>query len=204
MLNEEEFLKDVSSHEMRIIRDDGLYRHIRFKGPGTSCMYFDLVTWPGRLCYTGDMGTYVFSRLEDMFQFFRDQGRATRGDHGLVINLSYWAEKVLSGDRGGRGNGVKEFSIELARKSLKEYVRDYAEPPKNERANFHRDLRDSIYLADDEWEFVEAIRSYDSKHLCLGDFLTGARLSRYTHHFIWCCYALAWGVQKYDKYKNGN
>ena len=26
---------------------------------------------------------------------------------------------------------------------------------------------------------------------------------RYTFHFIWCCYALAWGVKKYDEAKGG-
>lgn len=203
MLNEEEFLRDVSNHEMHIIKDDGLYRHLRFKRPGTSVMYFDLIAWPDRLCYTGDMGTYVFSRLEDMFQFFRaDRERATRHGHGLAINLGYWSEKVLSGDRSGRGNGIKEFSIELARKSLKEYVRDYADPPKNERSEFHSDLRDSIYYSEDEWEFVEAVRNYRSKHLCLSDFLIDANFDEYTHHFVWCCYALAWGIQKYDEHKN--
>lgn len=131
MLNEEEFLRDVSNHEMLIIRDDGLYRHIRFQRPDTSSMYFDLITWPNRLCYTGDMSTYVFSRIEDMFRFFRaDRQRSTRDDQRLEINLSYWAEKVISGDRDGRDNDIRVFSIVRARKSLKEHVCDYADPPK--------------------------------------------------------------------------
>ena len=28
---------------------------------------FDIVTWPGYLCYSGDMGCFVFTRLPDMF-----------------------------------------------------------------------------------------------------------------------------------------
>lgn len=24
---------------------------------------------------------------------------------------------------------------------------------------------------------------------------------KYTHHFLWCCYALAWGVQQHDDLK---
>lgn len=24
---------------------------------------------------------------------------------------------------------------------------------------------------------------------------------QFTHHFMWCCYALAWGIQKYDESK---
>ena len=52
---------------MIVLRDDGVYRHIRFKKPGTGCMHFDLVTWPGYLCYSGDMGCYVFCRLNARF-----------------------------------------------------------------------------------------------------------------------------------------
>ena len=68
---DEQFLRDVAEHTMTVIREDGVSRHIRFAKPGTSCMHFDLITWPGYLCYTGDMGTYVFQRLTDMFEFFR-------------------------------------------------------------------------------------------------------------------------------------
>src|SRR5690348_13144744 len=96
---EQWFLKDVSTHEMIVIRDDGANRHIRFKRPGTSCMYFDLITWPGYLCYTGDMGTYVFSRLEDMFEFFRtDRDYNKRKGRELSINPKYWGEKLQAVD----------------------------------------------------------------------------------------------------------
>ena len=41
------------------------------------------------------MGTWVFSRTEDMFSFFRvHQDRP-----GYGINPSYWAEKVIARDR---------------------------------------------------------------------------------------------------------
>lgn len=60
------FLRDIQEHELTVIRDDGVYRHLRFQKPGTSVMYFDLITWPGHLCFTGDMGSYLFSRVRDM------------------------------------------------------------------------------------------------------------------------------------------
>ena len=87
---EQIFLRDISMHQMSVLRDDGVNRHIRFKTPGTNSMYFDIITWPGFLCYTGDMGTYVFRRLEDMFQFFRtDREHMTLRDGAtLAINLS--------------------------------------------------------------------------------------------------------------------
>jgi hypothetical protein len=105
-MNVEEFIKDVSQHKMQILRDDGLYRHIRFKRENTSCYYFDLITWPGALCYTGDMGTFVFSRIPDMFEFFR-----TDGEKGadLRINPGYWSEKLLAVDGGRHSASPMEF-----------------------------------------------------------------------------------------------
>lgn len=71
-----------------MLHEDGIYRHIRFRQPGTMCMHFDLITWPGYLCYTGDMGTYVFTRLADMFEFFRtDLTYAPRTGRLLAVNL---------------------------------------------------------------------------------------------------------------------
>lgn len=81
---EKRFLGDVAKHQMTILRDDGVNRHVRFKQPNSSNMFFDLITWPGCLCYTGDMGTYVFRRLEDMFEFFRtDREHQHLKDGGL-------------------------------------------------------------------------------------------------------------------------
>ena len=97
---EAQFLKDVSGHQMRVIRDDGKHRHVRFEKPGSSCMHFELITWPGYLAYVGDMGSYVFSRLPDMFQFFRmGDGDLNHNERGLSINPSYWAGKIEAADR---------------------------------------------------------------------------------------------------------
>ena len=70
---EESFLKDVEKHEMKVLLDNGIYRHLRMKQPGSNNMWFDIVTWPGRLTYTRRYGNLrqPFARLEDMFEFFR-------------------------------------------------------------------------------------------------------------------------------------
>ncbi len=84
---ETRFKKDVSEHQMNVIKNEGVYRHLTFQKPGTSVYYFEIITTPGLLTINGDMGTYVFSRLHDMFEFFGDkQG----------INPSYWGEKLLA------------------------------------------------------------------------------------------------------------
>jgi hypothetical protein len=82
---EARFIKDTAEHEMTILHNDGLYRHLRFKKPGTRFYWFDLITWPGYLTIAGDMGTFTFERTEDMLTFFRGAGD---------INPQYWSEKI--------------------------------------------------------------------------------------------------------------
>lgn len=84
------FVLDAHAHTMTVLRDDGPYRHLRFATPGTRMYAYDLITWPGSLCFQGDYGTWVFSRQEDMFAFFAQD----TGD----INPGYWAEKVTAGN----------------------------------------------------------------------------------------------------------
>ncbi len=58
----ERFLGDVKGHVFEIKNDDGLYRNITVKKPDSSIYGYKITTWPGYLCISGDMGTYVFSR----------------------------------------------------------------------------------------------------------------------------------------------
>ncbi len=96
------FKNDVNDHELTVLHDDGLYRHIRCRSPKNSFYWFDLITWPGYLAFVGDGTAFTFARLPDMFEFFR--GSAWDGQP----NLSYWAEKVRS-DR----ESLREYSIDL-------------------------------------------------------------------------------------------
>lgn len=59
---EARFPSDIATHRMTVIKDDGVYRHLRFRRPDTNCYSFDILTWPGYLAYVGDMGDYVFQR----------------------------------------------------------------------------------------------------------------------------------------------
>ena len=43
----ERFQADVARHGMTVLRDDGLYRHLRFRRPDCSAYWFDLLTAPG-------------------------------------------------------------------------------------------------------------------------------------------------------------
>ncbi|MEN5374297.1 hypothetical protein [Stenotrophomonas hibiscicola] len=41
------FEKDTAEHQMEVLLDNGVYRHLRFKRPGSYAFSFDVVTWPG-------------------------------------------------------------------------------------------------------------------------------------------------------------
>jgi hypothetical protein len=208
---EASFLKDVAMHEMHVLLDNGVYRHIRFKRPGTGCMHFDLITYPGHLVYSGDMGCYVFSRLEDMFQFFRtDREHLHRGEK-LAINLGYWSEKLRAVDGGRHNPGAMEFSEDKFRRVINEYRIGWM---RDNRYRMGKDARRELWEAVDwcvldkidgdgrvavnaAYEFSERIggRSFQFDDLFEHNF------EQFRYHFIWCCYALAWGVQKYDEAK---
>lgn len=193
-LTEEQFLKEVAEHQMTVLNDsDGLYRHIRFSKPQSSVMYFDLLTWPGNLCYTGDMGTFVFSRLTDMFDFFRG-----RPHKGLEINPHYWAEKVQASDR----DGVFEYSHDKFLEAVKEWVAEYIEENLSDdpekAAELMEAVQDEVLNCDsNEVRAYDAASNFEHEDFRFHDFWE-VDLKTYTHRYLWCCYALVWGIQQYD------
>lgn len=218
------FMNDVKDHQMTILRDEGVYRHIRYKRPSTGNMYFDIITWPGNLCYTGDMGTYVFSRIEDMMYFF-----AEGKEDEVVTNYYYWTQKAIADSI--YGNGIKEYSPELAIDTITEEFKnwkfDYLEDTKieDEDGNLTDDPY-SLEFIEEQWERVEyeiisqahdgPERVYDAA-MCFsiekdGNGRRGPNFEDFweynceelTYHYQWCCHALNWAVKKYFKHKGIN
>lgn len=193
-MTQDRFLKDVAEHKLAIEQDQGVFRHIRFAKPGSYCMSFMLTTWPGHLAITGDMGTFVFSRLRDMFEFFRSK---PEGREKLYINLSYWAEKCEAQDN--RGRGIREYDQEV----LRRYARDEWENHFEERQDSPEalecwnEIQDEVLCADTMHDAHLALRDFDSHGFRFDDAWEW-NLESYTCTFEWCCYAIAWGIQQYD------
>lgn len=115
------FLINTANHTMKVHRDDGIYRHLEFSRNGSNSYRFDLVTWPGYLCVTGDMGTWTFSRITDMFDFFTAShfGR----QESFLINPGYWSEKFESGaGRGRRESPCFEFDAQAFDRGLQQWL----------------------------------------------------------------------------------
>ena len=195
----DQFIRDISTHEMQVMRDDGVSRHLRFKRPRTMCMHFDILTWPGYLCYTGDMGTFVFRRATDMLEFFR----AGKNDKPYRIDFRYWAEKVEAADK---GDGLEAFSAE----KFKAEVRDYFEQATDDtdawtderKAALWEEIEsDVLWPVADDGESVAwaALRDFEHDGFRFEDWERSSK--EYSHRFLWCCHALEWAVRTYDSAK---
>ncbi len=195
---ENRFLGDVKDHELTVVRDDGVNRHLRFKRPGTGCYHFDLITWPGHLCITGDCGTYVFQRVEDMFKFFRmtESDLSRNPEKKLNINTGYWAEKVLSVDKHGK---IKEFSSDTFREDVKQYFDDFFEDcDETDKNEIWNEIEESVLsYADDEHEAYRALYDFHCKGFEFAYFESSCK--EYTFRYIWNLYAIVYGILEYDK-----
>jgi hypothetical protein len=198
LINEsaEHFRADTKGHQLTVLQDDGLYRHLRFRRPDTGCYWFDLVTWPGCLAINGDCEGFMFSRLPDMFEFFR----AASGWNGNTINPQYWAEKLRASSR------VKEYSEDKLRRLVRETVSDCARDYPGLRTAVKRRV-----LGSDELYHEESARYILDQFVHGKPPARGQRddrfrfesswewdLTDWSHHFLWCCHAIQWGIGQYD------
>jgi hypothetical protein len=192
------FLRDVREHRMNVVLNSGVYRHLKFQRPGDSNHWFDLITWPDVLTIHGDMGTWTFSRVEDMFTFFRSSG-------SLSINPSYWQEKLRAGVQGY--DLAKVFDADVFREQMIESLDNYGFSA-SRKASIKRALKDALSVGDSEWELFDAaanfshtpgepsgVRDPRAFHFDSCDLPSG---KVYTYHFLWCLYAIVWGIQQYD------
>jgi len=179
-VTEQAFLRDVKDHEITIIRNEGLHRHIRFKKPGSSTYAFDVLTFPGHAIITGDMGTFVFQRLPDMLQFFDD-------DKG--INPSYWAEKLVSTDN---PCGHHAFSPEVARYEILSRVFDYLDEvgDKEDSGELLKSIDYEVLseLGNGENDTLRAMFDFSTEGVFCFDYII--RLHDFTPQYLWCCYAI--------------
>lgn len=192
------FLRDVAEHELTVLRDNGADRHIRLRRPDSICMGFDLITWPGHLCFTGDMGTYVFARVPDMFEFFRRNPNRP----AFQISYGYWAEKALAGDK---LDGFTEFSAERFKADVLDQYEQHVAEKAAEGESVDPELLEEIesdvliHMHDGDSVAWQALHDFTGP----GDFHFDwedlhQRHHVWTHRFLWCCHAIEWAIDQYD------
>jgi len=198
----ENFLSDVKDFKYTILAEDGVNRHIRFKKDDSLCYWFDLITWEGHLCITGDVGTYVFSRITDMFNFFNDDNI---NDHYkkskvLKINPHYWGEKLQAISKQG---GYEQFSEELLKENIDEAFSVWAEDKSQDvidEMRYKVDEEIISLISDDEREAYDSVYSFEHYDEVFPDFFEYNN-NEFTRSYIWCLYAIVWGIIKYKELK---
>lgn len=198
----ENFLRDVRNHKLHVMVDGDSPR-LTFRRPKTNVHYFGIVTWPYHLCIYGDMGEYVFHHPGHyrMINFFRTDDLAK-------IQPRYWEEKLRATDKQG---GHREFSRKSYRDAIMQYFENWDEDDSFEDDYERTKVKESLEeLASDgayenstllahhaayEWEIKVNGTRYQ-----LDDFWE-SDVEDYTYHYIWCLYAIVWGIQQYDAWK---
>lgn len=175
---------DLKDHVITAIHACGMHRHYRCQKPGTWCMGFDVVTWPGSLCFTGDMGDFLFQRTEDMIAFMR----------GSCMSYGYAAEKCVAHD--GR---LREWSEELFRKALDDRLKDFDEDDGQISIMRQGRIRKES-VAEKVKEIIAEFSEYSDRHSAekamyesgLFDGCDMPNCEEYTFRFLWCLHAMKW------------
>ena len=193
------FARETAGHQMTVLHENGLYRHLRFASPNGGGYRFDLITWPNRLTFHGEPGTYAFSvwPTEDIFDLFRD---SSVGDKP---NYSYWHEKLIAGSEPAiqfsNDRFDKQVAHELAEGENKWHgVTDawndklhgfLAEYSTETEQGARYAAYDFSYLPEDAESWEEPFKFSDNAHWVLDD---------YDWRYLWACHAALYGIGQYD------
>lgn len=194
MRKSEDILKNISSHTMTILHDQGLYRHLEFSKNGSNLGKFEIVTWPGNLAFNSFGRNFVFRRLPDMLDFFRK-------DPSLDLGYDYLEEKCVAVDR---YEGSKRYSKELFKQTVNECVQNCLNNNTSINADdLHASVDEAIFsCADFEHEARRAVNDFEFNGASdlFYDFFEH-NFDDYTPAFIWCCHVVNWAVSQYDASK---
>lgn len=208
-LTQNQFLKDICGHQLHVLLDEGEHRHILFKQPGTGCQHFRLTTWADYLTISGDMGTLTFKRTHDMFRFFRHYG----ADGTLCINPGYWGEKVEAIDYSGSA-AIFEWDSEAFESNVQERFDDWLEGQEFSEEELRDPESDAYALVEEQRQHIEdlkessgseheawsAVDDFDGEEDIVTDFWETSCM-RYKNRYLWLCYAIQWGIMRYDVQK---
>lgn len=194
------FVRDTDEHELIIIRDNELYRHLRFKQPHTITYYFDLLTWPGYLAITGDCGTFIFSRTRDMFEFFAPPPSPAAHPRGFDdvkwgINPGYWSEKLQAPEPAA----AERFSEPLFRKYVLEWFDDASRGmTESEKRALRGDLDYEVLdrFPGSEAEAMMTLNEFEHCGLRIREAYEW-NMRDWDWRFLWCCWAIVWGIDQY-------
>lgn len=197
------FATEGAGHDMEIVLDQGTHRHLRFRQPmwqppllrpqSLGYFWFDLITVPGTLIFQGDGRSFVFSRVEDMFEFFR--GKLA------VMDPHYWAEKLTSCSR----EDAKVYDEDRFKRLVTEHVQE-AEEYGWGPTGLVQAVREQVLSREDVTYYEAGAREALEEFAHDGFQFTDVYewdFRSYDWWFLWACHAIVWGIALYDAHKAG-
>lgn len=184
------FARDTANHQMTVLHESGLYRHLRFTNPAADGRYpFDLITWPLNLAVkAGWVFHFDIDATPDMFNLFRKT--ALTGQ----INPGYWSEKV----RAGRDE-VEGFCDDLFERQVKEHVVRAiraGDAPRGIGVEVSRDIFAWGDISHEAGARAE-LEAFRYEGWSFGD-TSEWNFSDYTPGFLHCCHAVRRGIDLWD------
>lgn len=172
------FIQDTARHQLTVLHDQGLYRHLRWAVPGSGINAVEITTIPGALFVSGDMGSWSFQRhgTDDLLR----TGFFTGGPR-----YGYWASKCEAADR---RVGLREFSPEALKATVDSYIEDWADGDESARFNLGQET-ETILEAETVEDAFERLAGFSYAGLHFDD-VDDASVTEFTFQYRWICRAL--------------
>lgn len=178
-------------HQITKNVSQGLYRHWRCARPGSRMYCFNVITEPGRLIVTGDIGVLILCREKDMLPWLR----------GSIDSTDYLSSKAQTPTHAWSSEVALawvEFRIEELKTEIREEAEDCPDSNWGKKLTAmlgkYELLREEV--SSGEHAFAQAL--YDSGVIDGGDF---PRLETFTSGFLWCREALRWFLANVQEVK---
>lgn len=114
---------------------------------------------------------------------------------------SYWAEKIQNGTNGGREN-AKKYDWDYWCAQLLDQLEHHYGLEGDDLAVAKACVEEEIFIADDRHDAMVAAGDFrihlPNGHPFSFDPCELPDGKDYEYHFIWCCYAIVWGIQQWD------
>nr|WP_233109105.1 hypothetical protein [Streptomyces sp. 14R-10] len=190
---QEQFASEAEGAGVSVLKDDGVYRHLRIHLPRASWKWCEVVTWPGALTLNGGLGCWTFTvPEEDPLGLFRPNPHSER------VNPLYWEGKLAPGSK------ARVYSTSRATAYIRQDVAEAADDFPGLAGDVDSDLLDGSPCVDlsTEGGLRAALAAFEEMH---GATYEGWRfpveswdLKRFDPWFVLSCVVLPWAVEQYD------
>ena len=204
------FGAETGNHKMKVLRNDGVYRHLRFMDPRNSAYWFEIHTGPNFLLFRGDGDSYVFSNGDrDVFRSFR---HSIHKDGSLHPDPDYWTQKLSSSEQ------AEKWDQDVFREALEAEITSMVEQeivPKEHEQRLREEVETELMyedihsadlavkiLGDFEFYFDET-RRYGSGGG--GDFAFDecwewvTKCTEYDWWYLWALHGILYAVREFDR-----